>query len=585
MRIYYYSIIIFFWLINNICKGQDALFSQYELNPSTTNTALYANNSNVNFSIANRRQWGTIADPINGFQIYGSCPFVTHNNKRWGASGISLSHLSSGEFAMFSTYSFNAFLAFNFRVHKSNYISMGGEASYIQHRMSPGSYTTGTQWSNSNSSGNANLTVSNGEPFATTVAAYPSYSGGILYYNQDETGRMKHFAGLSMHHLNSPDESTYAGFISRLPIRYTFISGYTVYESDNFYFTPNSLLAFQSTATYIMAGTTAGAKLAILGERFEKSRIALSAYYRINDAAVFSLQLHQRKYTIAFNYDHTTSTLPSNLYATGATEVQFIYRIPVVRQPKPEKIKEPKFKERKVKERLAENDTEIKKDTTDIESAEKSEPSQEENIIPSFVTLSIFNNNDSTAINARFFLKEIDPETGEATDSTMLEDELHRLHLILPQGKQFEIIALLEGYSPQPIAIPTDKDSIDKTIYLTPARKEKQFDRIANNKRETRISAYERRKLQLLILDLKYNPEKNIEIRSYTDHKGGKRKNQRISEERAKNIASFLCENGIIPDRIGYKGYGESHPLIKGRNKKARFRNNRTEIEITFTEE
>jgi len=53
-------------------------------------------------------------------------------------------------------------------------------------------------------------------------------------------------------------------------------------------------------------------------------------------------------------------------------------------------------------------------------------------------------------------------------------------------------------------------------------------------------------------------PKLKLEIRSHTDSKGSNSTNQKLSEKRAKATRKWLIENGIDPDRLTAKGFGET---------------------------
>ncbi len=71
---------------------------------------------------------------------------------------------------------------------------------------------------------------------------------------------------------------------------------------------------------------------------------------------------------------------------------------------------------------------------------------------------------------------------------------------------------------------------------------------------------------------LKEHPDLKIEIAGYTDSVGDAAKNQKLSEDRAKSVKEALIKEGISPDRLVAKGYGESKPLknVKGESQENR---------------
>lgn len=61
-----------------------------------------------------------------------------------------------------------------------------------------------------------------------------------------------------------------------------------------------------------------------------------------------------------------------------------------------------------------------------------------------------------------------------------------------------------------------------------------------------------------LITILKRNPTINIQLSSHTDCQGGTGYNEKLSQRRADAAVQYLIQNGINPERLTSKGYGES---------------------------
>lgn len=59
---------------------------------------------------------------------------------------------------------------------------------------------------------------------------------------------------------------------------------------------------------------------------------------------------------------------------------------------------------------------------------------------------------------------------------------------------------------------------------------------------------------------LRDNPNVTIEMGAHTDRKGSDEYNVNLSNRRAKSVVDYLVGSGISPDRLTWKGYGESVP-------------------------
>jgi len=70
----------------------------------------------------------------------------------------------------------------------------------------------------------------------------------------------------------------------------------------------------------------------------------------------------------------------------------------------------------------------------------------------------------------------------------------------------------------------------------------------------------------------------SIMIVGNTDADGSDNYNQKLSEERAKNIANIFSKNGVKINKMYYKGSGESNPIAVNNTKEGKAKNRRVEI-------
>ena len=86
--------------------------------------------------------------------------------------------------------------------------------------------------------------------------------------------------------------------------------------------------------------------------------------------------------------------------------------------------------------------------------------------------------------------------------------------------------------------------------------------------------------LDELVNFLYANPTVKIDIHGHTDDVGGEDLNLALSNKRATSVLDYLLLEGIDKDRLTSKGFGETKPLVQGKNDKAKARNRRTEFVI-----
>ncbi len=88
------------------------------------------------------------------------------------------------------------------------------------------------------------------------------------------------------------------------------------------------------------------------------------------------------------------------------------------------------------------------------------------------------------------------------------------------------------------------------------------------------------RAIENLARIMRKEPERNIVIEGFTDDRGAKDANRRLSEQRAQAVRAALVAQGVAPDRIVARGLGESYPVASNASPAGRQLNRRVEILI-----
>ncbi len=87
--------------------------------------------------------------------------------------------------------------------------------------------------------------------------------------------------------------------------------------------------------------------------------------------------------------------------------------------------------------------------------------------------------------------------------------------------------------------------------------------------------------LDKLIQFLTANNDLKIELRGHTDNSGDKKFNMTLSSNRAKAVYDYLIKEGKIwPERLVYKGYGETVPKAPNDTPENKAKNRRTEFKV-----
>ena len=80
------------------------------------------------------------------------------------------------------------------------------------------------------------------------------------------------------------------------------------------------------------------------------------------------------------------------------------------------------------------------------------------------------------------------------------------------------------------------------------------------------------------VVILKANPKITGEVRGYTDSTASEQYNQKLSEGRAKAVRDYFIKQGVAPERIRAKGFGETNPVASNDTAAGRALNRRVEL-------
>lgn len=80
--------------------------------------------------------------------------------------------------------------------------------------------------------------------------------------------------------------------------------------------------------------------------------------------------------------------------------------------------------------------------------------------------------------------------------------------------------------------------------------------------------------------ELKRYPNVSVEVQAFTDSRGSDALNQKISQERADSVRTYLLNKGVSADKITAKGYGEANPVASNETVEGRAANRRVELSV-----
>ena len=217
------------------------------------------------------------------------------------------------------------------------------------------------------------------------------------------------------------------------------------------------------------------------------------------------------------------------------------------------------------------------------------DPQIEKTVSVNKVSLTVFKGITIDALTRKSVEAEIeivDNSNGKLIEKFTSNSATGKFLLSLPAGKNYGIAVKAEGYlfHSENFDIPegSDYNLVDKTIELKNiavgskiALRNIFFD-IGKSVLRPESNA-ELDRLVKLLIDV---PKLNIEISGHTDNTGSSSVNDKLSQDRAEAVVSYLKAKGISSARMTAKGYGSSKPIASNSTSDGRQENRRTEFEI-----
>lgn len=87
--------------------------------------------------------------------------------------------------------------------------------------------------------------------------------------------------------------------------------------------------------------------------------------------------------------------------------------------------------------------------------------------------------------------------------------------------------------------------------------------------------------LDSVALVLKEFNKTRVDISGHTDSTGSNELNQRLSQDRARSVSSYLISRGIASGRLFDTGYGPRYPIADNGTPEGRAQNRRVEVQIS----
>lgn len=325
-----------FCLLLGTAPAQDPHFSQFFSSPLTLNPALTGKFTGTYRIAGNyRNQWPSINNAFS--TATASADFHIMQNKiasndTWGVGFVGYNDNSSNGAVKFN------YAALSTAYHKGldedgfHQLGVGFQVTYANMLINTANLTFEDQLTSSGFTGVTSEVFNS----ATLTSKYVDVNAGILY-NGSSNERNNFYFGISMYHINRPQQQ-FTGAQYVLNPRTTFHAGGYFPIGPNSTLHLSALQMIQGGASETMAG---GAIQLIANPDAEKpASLYFGSWVRFKDAIIPYLGLEFGDFRFGVTYDYNSSSLKTASQNRGGIEVSLIY----IRRPSTERpVNCPKF--------------------------------------------------------------------------------------------------------------------------------------------------------------------------------------------------------------------------------------------------
>lgn len=323
-------------------EAQDAVFSQFFNTTLYLNPALAGIEDDFTVNMNYRSQWKTLQFPYTTSQVSLIMPYYSSKHAKpfghWGGTGLSVYNDISGENKSFKTTGANASAAYNLPLDHNfvNQITFGLQIGLINKRVDTNNLQWGEQY---NPFVGFDSSIAPSEVGNFQNRTFVDINSGIFWwYNPiDHEGRLIKSinSGLSVAHMNNPNESVLASRQSRLPLLYKYHGGVVFNISRNATVSANLLVAFQNNTSQENIGSYLSYKInGLPGNNMKETILRLGAWARVNDSFIFLTEMETRVFKFAYSYDLNSSSLRYNSRSIGTSEIHLGLKFTQHAQPK-----------------------------------------------------------------------------------------------------------------------------------------------------------------------------------------------------------------------------------------------------------
>jgi type IX secretion system PorP/SprF family membrane protein len=299
--------------------AQDIHFSQYfstplTINPSYTGSFVGDYRAGLNY----RQQWGSVTVPYKSFDFYGDMSFnknFIHRN--YFSTGLYLISDRAGDGDLSVTKIMaSASYHIAFDEEKTNYLSFGLQAGFVQKSVDFSKFYFDNQWADAG----FDLGLPSGENYEAQQTGYTDVNAGISY-SYSGSDNIGLYAGIAVFHVFRPSDSFYGNTENRLGIRPALNAGASIRLSDQVYIYPSMIYMSQKKAHEFLAGGMLSYSL----NTASSNQLFAGLFARFGDAVIPTIGYQFERWRAVLNYDVNTSSLKAASGGKGAFELSIVY--------------------------------------------------------------------------------------------------------------------------------------------------------------------------------------------------------------------------------------------------------------------
>lgn len=313
----FFIVFILFWFTTGNMISQDIHFTLFNNSPLFLNPANTGNfDGNWRITGNYRDQWRAISDK----NTYTTASFSFDNHfyisHQKLDAGVYFVNDNSGVKEL-TANKFYLSLAYEKALNK-NVFRFGLQAGYVFRTFGSGKYTLPSDWNMGDG-----IFTSDNNP--AEKKAYADVNIGAIW--KTSIKKIEPELGISLAHINFPNESFFNDSKERLPIRYNFHGRMKTKIKDNIYILPSIVYITRKSASEMVAGTNVGFR--VFGSVVKE--LTAGVYIRDgllknSDAFSFMGGVTIGRIDLAVCYDYNISGLKVATGNRGAFEISFSYR-------------------------------------------------------------------------------------------------------------------------------------------------------------------------------------------------------------------------------------------------------------------